>query len=134
MRWCLDGTAKVDASATQHFILGMMDHGTHLNLLLARLESATSESILEQLASAIRMFGKPKLIRTDNASVFRSSKLKKVMSRLGIRQEFSKPGKPWQNGSIKRLFLTLKEKLNLITPVNVWLDARLFAGRFYGLV
>ncbi|MFZ6747330.1 integrase core domain-containing protein [Undibacterium sp. JH2W] len=35
-----------------------------------------------------------------------------------MHQEFSAPGKPWQNGRIERLFLTLKEKLNLTTPVN----------------
>ncbi|MFZ6736091.1 integrase core domain-containing protein, partial [Undibacterium sp. Ji42W] len=116
LRWCLDGTGKVDANGVQHFILGMVDHGTRLNLLLTRLESATSKSILEQLTATVKLFGKPKLIRTDNASVFRSTEFKRGISRLGIRHEFSQPGKPWQNGRIERFFLTLKQKLNLIVP------------------
>ena len=34
------------------------------------------------------------------------------MRELGIKHRFSKPGHPWQNGRVERLFLTLKEKLN----------------------
>ncbi|MFZ6756049.1 integrase core domain-containing protein [Undibacterium sp. Ji50W] len=40
------------------------------------------------------------------------------MKELGIHQEFSKPGKPWQKGRIERFFLTLKQKLNMTIPVN----------------
>ncbi|MFZ6722941.1 integrase core domain-containing protein [Undibacterium sp. Ji49W] len=87
-----------------------------MNLLLVRLESATSEAILNQLAVAIKLFGKPKSIRTDNASVFRSAAFAVGLMKLGIRHEFSQPGKPWQNGRIERFFLTLKQKLNLIIP------------------
>ncbi|MFZ6872679.1 integrase core domain-containing protein [Undibacterium sp. Di27W] len=50
--------------------------------------------------------------------MFRSKKFRRALKELGIRQEFSEPGKPWQSGRIERFFLTLKEKLNLITPVN----------------
>ncbi|MFZ6770200.1 integrase core domain-containing protein [Undibacterium sp. Di26W] len=45
-------------------------------------------------------------------------KFRRGMRELGIRQEFSAQGKPWQNGRIERFFLTLKEKLNLTVPVN----------------
>ncbi|WP_162044928.1 integrase core domain-containing protein [Undibacterium sp. YM2] len=118
LRWCLDGTGKVDAYGMNHFILGIVDHGTRMNLLLQRVELATSTVILEHIKQAINLFGKPKIIRTDNASVFRSKEFRRALKELGIRQEFSEPGKPWQNGRIERFFLTLKEKLNLRTPVN----------------
>lgn len=118
LRWCIDGTGKMDSSGVNHFILGIVDHGTRMNLLLRRLELATSATILACIKDAIQLFGQPKIIRTDNASVFRSKKFRRTLKELGIRQEFSEPGKPWQNGRIERFFLTLKEKLNLITPVN----------------
>ncbi|MFZ6876592.1 DDE-type integrase/transposase/recombinase, partial [Undibacterium sp. Di27W] len=117
-RWCIDGTGKVDADGVSHFIPGIVDHGTRMNLLLQRLELATSAVILEHVTATIKLFDKPHMIRTDNASVFRSKKFRRALKELGIRQEFSEPGKPWQNGRIERFFLTLKEKLNLITPVN----------------
>ncbi|WP_232063439.1 DDE-type integrase/transposase/recombinase [Undibacterium sp. KW1] len=87
-----------------HFILGIVDHGTRMNLLLLRLELATSAVILEHIKQAINLFGKPKIIRNDNASVFRSKKFRRALKKLGIRQEFSEPGKPWQNGRIERFF------------------------------
>ncbi|MFZ6742839.1 transposase [Undibacterium sp. JH2W] len=118
LRWCLDGTGKVDADGIHHFILGIVDHGTRMNLLLQRLELATSAVILGHIIQTINLFGKPRIIRTDNASVFRSKKFRRALEELGIRQEFSEPGKPWQNGRIERFFLTLKEKLNLTTPIN----------------
>lgn len=118
LRWCMDATGKEDANGVTHFILGIMDHGTRMNLLLQRLELATSATILECIKEAMQLFGQPKIIRTDNASVFRSKKFRRALKELGIRQEFSEPGKPWQNGRIERFFLTLKENLNLITPAN----------------
>lgn len=118
LRWCIDGTGKVTEDGISHFILGIVDHGTRMNFLLQRLELATSSTILEHIKKTMQLFGQPQIIRTDNASVFRSKKFRRALKELGIRQEFSEPGKPWQNGRIERLFLTLKEKLNLITPVN----------------
>ncbi|MCH8623111.1 DDE-type integrase/transposase/recombinase [Undibacterium sp. TS12] len=124
VRWCLDGTGKVDADGVQHFILGMIDHGTRMNVCLQRLELATSAVILEHIKQAINLFGKPQIIRTDNASVFRSKKFRQALKELGIRHEFTEPGKPWQSGRIERFFLSLKQKLNLTTPANgLMLDA-----------
>jgi transposase-like protein len=34
-RWQLDGTGKVDEAGVQHFILGIIDYGTRMNLLSA---------------------------------------------------------------------------------------------------
>ena len=118
LRWCLDGTGKVDALGVQHFILAIIDYGTRFNPVLARLEQANAQTILEHIAAAVDQFGKPRIIRTDNASVFRSAIFEEGLAALRIRHEFSEPGKPWQNGRIERLFLTLKQRLNRIMPEN----------------
>ncbi|MHB9118939.1 MAG: transposase [Burkholderiales bacterium] len=116
LRWCLDGTGKQDAAGAEHFILGILDHGTRLNRVLSRLASANAQAILEQIALAVGEFGKPRIIRTDNEPIFHSPAFEEGLAALGIRHEFTEPGKPWQNGRIERFFLTLKEKLNRITP------------------
>ena len=79
LRWCLDGTGKQDAQGTTHFILGLIDHGARLNLVLRRLKHADAQTILEHVAAAVNRFGKPRFIRTDNAPVFHSDCFKKVL-------------------------------------------------------
>jgi transposase InsO family protein len=116
LRWCLDATGKRDGQGNTHFILGIIDHGTRLCLTLQRLEHGTTDAILRQIAAAVERFGKPRFLRTDNARVFRCPAFERGLAQIGIRHEFSEPGKPWQNGRIERLFLTLKQKLNAVTP------------------
>jgi transposase InsO family protein len=80
------------------------------------LESASSWAILAEVFRAIDRYGKPRAIRTDNAGMFHGKVFESVLAAVGIRHEFSAPGKPWRNGRIERFFLTLKQKLNLIVP------------------
>ncbi|MGN6323722.1 MAG: integrase core domain-containing protein [Dyella sp.] len=47
-----------------------------------------------------------------NEACFTSSEFKEGLAGLGIKHQRSRPGMPWQNGRIERLFLTLKEKLD----------------------
>ncbi|MBI1835543.1 MAG: transposase family protein [Burkholderiales bacterium] len=132
LRWNLDGTGKVDAAGDQHFILGILDYGSRLNLLLQRLDIANSAEILRCVLSCVQQFGKPKIIRTDNASVFKSLEFQTGLKTANIRHEFTDPGCPWQNGRIERLFLTLKQKFNLIVPIDATaLDHLLAEFRFW---
>ena len=132
LRWNVDGTGKVDATGSQFFILGIIDYGTRLNLLLERLEVANSAEILKCILLTVAQFGAPKIIRTDNASVFRSAEFQEGLALANIRHEFTDRGSPWQNGRIERLFLTLKEKLNLILPIDgAALDHLLAEFRFW---
>lgn len=108
----------MDATGVTHFILGIVDHGTRFNPVLVVLAHATASAILTQLFAAIDRFGKPRIIRTDNAPVFHSKAFSEGLATAGIRHEFTEPGKPWQNGRIERFFLTLKQKLNQIVPEN----------------
>lgn len=129
LRWCLDVTGKADATGALHFILGIIDYGVRFVPKLEVLEGASAWLILSHLFAAIHRYGKPRIIRTDNAPVFHSKVFRTVMAAAGIRHEFTEPGKPWQNGRIERLFLTLKQKLNLIVPKNR-LTLNLLLGEF----
>jgi putative transposase len=100
-------------------------------LKLVALETANTQAILAQLFDAIETFGMPKMIRTDNGSVFTSEAFCNALTAAGILHKPSELAKPWQNGRIERLFLTLKEKLNRVTPtdraaLNHMLDEFLF--------
>ncbi|QDQ27306.1 transposase family protein [Chitinimonas arctica] len=125
--WGLDMTGKGD-----QVILGIIDHGTRLNVALTRLERANTKQIVEQLDGAIAQFGSPDKIITDNASVFRSKAFRQAMTQRGIWHKFIPPGQPWKNGRIERFFLTLKQKLDRIVPSdNACLDNLLAEFRLW---
>ena len=112
----IDATGKADASGQHHFIFGIIDHGSRNNLALIRMAEQTSAALVRQVLMTIEKYGKPRRIKTDNAAVFRSAVFSGRLAAMGIEHVFSAPGKPWQNGRIERLFLTLKQKLNLLIP------------------
>lgn len=113
--WAIDLTGKTDANGTLHPILGIIDHGTRKLLCLHAPPDKTSRTLLASLEHAIRTHGKPQAIRTDNEAVFTSHEFRQGLKRLGVRHQRTTPGCPWQNGRVKRLFGTLKQKLDSLT-------------------
>ena len=126
-RWGLDLTGKGD-----HIILGIIDHGTRLNLTLVRLSPANTQAVIDQIDQAIDQFGTPRKLTTDNAAIFHSKAFRHAMKVRGIRHVFIPPGQPWKNGRIERFFLTLKQKLDRILPQDTAsLDQLLAELRFW---
>ena len=71
-----------------------------------------SWALIARLVDAIRRYGKPRAVRTDNEAVFTSKGFCLVLFVLGIGHQRIDPGCPWQNGRMERFFGTLKEKLD----------------------
>ena len=95
--------------------VGNADHGSRLAVSLEVLRDMSTIAILRVLLIAIERFGKPRVLRTDNGSQFRSLLFRLALALLGIRQQFSKPGMPWMNGRVEKLFGALKERLNQLS-------------------
>ncbi|MBL8517691.1 MAG: transposase family protein [Betaproteobacteria bacterium] len=112
--WGADLTGKQDTAGIVHPILGVTDHGTRRLLVLEGLERKNAWTLLGHLFLAIGKFGKPRAVRTDNESMFRSALWRSVLRLAGIRQQLTDPGSPWMNGRIERLFGTLKAKLDWV--------------------
>ena len=131
----LDLTGKGDLDGEVHAILGIEDHGSRKLLALEALERKNAWTLLGHLFLAVGRFGKPRALRTDNESMFRSFVFRVILWLAGIRQQFTTPGCPWQNGRIERLFGTLKQKLDrlevesrealasLLAEFGVWYNA-----------
>ena len=117
--WALDLTGKTDAHGKLHALLGIIDHGSRTLLNLQALHDKTTGTILARINEVIRRHGKPKIIRTDNEGMFRSSAFSSALEQLGIRHQRTTPGCPWQNGRIERLFGTLKNKLDQWTVAGI---------------
>ncbi len=112
--WAMDMTGKTDAAKDTHMILGLIDHGSRALLALTALPNKTAWTLLGHVCLAIGRHGKPHTIRTDNEAVFKSRMMRAALACMGIRQQFTTSGCPWMNGRIERLFLTLKQKLDLL--------------------
>ncbi|HEX5337937.1 MAG TPA: integrase core domain-containing protein [Gallionella sp.] len=110
--WGIDLTGKTDAHKSLHSILGITDHGSRALLHLQALHEKNSQTLIACIVEAIRTYGKPKIIRTDNEAIFTSKTFRIGLKKLGIRHQRTTPGCPWQNGRIERLFGTLKQILD----------------------
>jgi len=110
--WGLDLTGKTDKQGRLHAILGIIDHGTRANLVLATMPNKSTASLLRAIAVCVEHFGRPRTLRTDNEAMFRSRLFRFALWLVGIRHQRIEPHCPWQNGRIERFFGTLKEKLD----------------------
>jgi transposase InsO family protein len=110
--WGVDMTGKADNKGVLHTIFGVIDHGSRMALALQTLEKRTALAVLKAVISVVEARGFPHMLKTDNEACFTSRTFRWGVRWLGIRHQRSKPGHPWQNGRIERLFGTLKERLD----------------------
>ena len=110
--WALDLTGKTTLDGSTRIVLGILEHASRAALWLEALDGRSSWMLLAKLAGAIRRYGKPRIIRTDNETVFTSKVFRLALFLLGIRHRRTDPGCPWQNGRVERFFGTLKEQLD----------------------
>ena len=102
--WSIDLT-----TIKEQQILGVIDSGSRALLILKHLKDKSTINIIRALLDAIELYGKPKIIRSDNESVFTSKLMSMVLYVLGVKHQSTQIASPWQNGKIERLFLTMKQ-------------------------
>lgn len=109
--WGMDltGLPITDGHCTSVF--GVIDHGSRAVVALEPVATYNSLILLGKLLIAIGMHGKPHAIRSDNDAVLKTVLFQIVLKLIGIRQQFTDPGSPWQNGRIERFWRTLKTEL-----------------------
>ena len=112
LAWGLDLTGKETLDGKAHLILGIIEHASRSALWLEALQSKSSWMLISRLVEAVKRYGKPGIVRTDNEAVFTSRAFRLALFFLGIRHQRTDPGCPWQNGRVERFFGTLKEKLD----------------------
>jgi len=130
--WGLDLTGKTDMSGTTRAILAILEHASRAALWLEAIQNKSSWALIPKLIEAIRRYGKPRIIRTDNESIFASKVFRLALFLLGIRHQRTDPGCPWQNGRVERFFGTLKGKLDQLAVESLpALNAALEEFRFF---
>lgn len=116
--WGIDMTEHRWSSKIPQLIFGIIDHGSRRVLTLETLREKSSIALLRLLLDAIEHYGKPKKIRTDNEAVFTSWVFAFALRWLGIQHQRTKPGQPWMNGRIERVWSTFKQLLRMFDIRN----------------
>jgi len=108
MDWSIDPLTKKQ-------LFAIIDDRSRFIVFAGLFESANAINTVFGLKEAIRRYGKPKEIVTDNGTHFKNLHTKKVNKELaeieevfGIKHIFIRPGHPESNGKIERWFGTYK--------------------------
>jgi putative transposase len=96
-------------TARKAYLHAVIDDATRY-VVAARFHlSEDTRCLLDDLMLAIRRFGIPKRLYTDNGAAFRSHHLRMVAAKLGITLPHTPPYKPQGRGKIERFFRTVRE-------------------------
>lgn len=109
--WGCDLLVKTDQQGQPHLALAILDHGSRACLRLQRLSDKSSLTLLQELVQAVRSYGRPQFLRTDNEAVLVSRLFRLGLWLLGIRHQRIELGCPWQNGRVERFIGTVKQEL-----------------------
>jgi transposase InsO family protein len=109
--WACDLLTKTDQHGQPHLALAILDHGSRACLRLQRLADKSSWTVLQELVQAVKRYGRPTFLRTDNEAVLVSRLFRFGLWLLGIRQHRIQPGCPWQNGRVERFIGTVKREI-----------------------
>ena len=109
--WACDLLAKADRQGQPHLALAILDHASRACLALQPLSDKSSWMLLRELVQAVKRYGRPTFVRTDNEAVLVSKRFRFGLWLLGIRQQRIEPGYPWQNGRVERFIGTVKREL-----------------------
>ncbi|MGH7164133.1 MAG: integrase core domain-containing protein [Nitrospiraceae bacterium] len=109
--WGCDLMVKTDQQGQSHLVLAILDHASRACLRLQRLSEKSAWRLLHHLIQALKRYGRPRYLRTDNEAVFASRRFLLALRLLGITPQPITPGCPWQNGRVERFIGTVKGRL-----------------------
>ena len=109
--WGCDLMVKTDRQGRSHFVLALLDHASRASLRLRRLPDKSAWTLLQHVIQAIKRYGCPRFLRTDNEAVFASWRFRLGLRLLGITPQHTDMGCPWQNGRVEWFIGTVKRAL-----------------------
>ncbi|XP_031359494.1 uncharacterized protein K02A2.6-like isoform X2 [Photinus pyralis] len=88
-------------------------------------QAPTSENTIHLLQEIFCTHGLPKVLVSDNASIFQSTMFHEFCTRNGIIQKFTAPGHPSTNGLAERNIQTLKRKLTAMAEEKLSMHVKI---------
>jgi len=113
-------------------IFGVIDNGSRALISLQYVKDKSTINIIRVILKSIELYGKPKIIKSDNEHLFTSKLMRTTLYLLGIKQQTTEIASPWQNGKIERLFLTMKQSFtDIVFPTENSLEIALKEFRIF---
>ena len=115
-RWALDWTVVWLLGVVPVWVLGVVDfRGSRI--LSLEVCPPTAAAAVKVLARLFRAYGRPELLQSDNGPQLLAEDFGAFLRREGVKHVRIRPGRPWTNGRIERVFRTFKEVLRWYAPV-----------------
>lgn len=111
VRWSLDFLSDVFGDARRFRILAVIDDFTRECLALVADTSISGIRVARELDRAIRLYGKPGTIVSDNGSELTSRAMLEWQNRSGVAWHYIAPGKPTQNAFMESFNGRLRDEL-----------------------
>lgn len=80
--WGCDLLTKTDRQGQPHLALAILDHASRACLRLQRLPDKSSWTLLKHLIEAVKRYGRPQFLRTDNEAVLVSRVFRLGLARI----------------------------------------------------
>jgi len=97
--WFIDLRYLVRLGDDQHWVYSLLIMEGYARKILAGMATDSQDvvTILQVLTAALREYGRPEAIVSDNGSVFTAGVYDGLLDELGVAREHIERGKPWQN-------------------------------------
>jgi len=82
--WALDLTGKTTLDGQTRLVLAILEYASRAALTLEALHSKSSWTIVGKSIAAIKCYGKPRMLRTDNEVIFTSREFCFTLFLIGI--------------------------------------------------
>ena len=110
-RWSLDFLSDVFGDAHRFRILAVIDDCTRECLKLVADRSLSGGRVARELDALIRLYGKPRMIVSDNGTEFTSRAMLEWQNSTGVAWHYISPGKPTQNAFVESFNGRLRDEL-----------------------
>lgn len=120
--WCCDTTYSfkltIDGIKKRTYIIAIIDDASRLIVGCDVFFNDNYANFMSVLKSAIKRYGKPKLLNVDNGSPYRNGQIELLCARLGISLHHCAPYSPVQKAKIERWFRTMKDHFMALYNIN----------------
>lgn len=111
--WCCDTTysfkIKVEGIQKRMYIIAIIDDASRVIVGCDVFFEDNYINFMSVLKSAIKKFGKPKLLNVDNGAPYRNTQISLLTARLGITLHHCEPYTPQSKSKIERWNRTMKD-------------------------
>lgn len=120
--WCCDTSYSfkltVNGIKKRTYIVAIIDDASRLIVGCDVFFNDNYANFMSVLKSAIKRYGKPKLLNVDNGTPYRNGQIDLLCARLGISLHHCAPYSPVQKAKIERWFRTMKDHFMALYNVN----------------